>query len=291
MYEPYYGFSTKPFSLLPDPYFLYLSEKHRKVLNMMEYGIMNMNAGYTVITGEIGSGKTTLIRRLLKQTPLEYTLGVISNTHKAYGELLQWILMAFDLSYKRMEKAERYETFIDFLIENYTHEKRTVLIIDEAQNMTAEMLEELRTLSNVNVDNSQILQLILVGQPELRNTLQDPRLEQFAQRVTVSHHLQNLDRRETRDYIRHRIKLAGGDPTLFENQACLAVWYFSKGVPRLINAICDQALVYGYADEKPKIDIELIKDVMRDRHRIQTIHKKYSTGNEQKNKKPKLVHS
>ena len=291
MYEAYYGLTAKPFSLLPDPYFLYLSEKHRKVLNMMEYGIMNMNAGYTVITGEIGSGKTTLIRRLLKQTPVDYTLGVISNTHHAYGELLQWILMAFDLNYKGMEKAERYETFIDFLIENYTEDKRTVLIVDEAQNMTADMLEELRTLSNVNVDSSQILQLILVGQPELRNTLQDPCLEQFAQRVTVSHHLQNLDRKEAWAYIRHRIRVAGGDPAIFEDEACIAVWYFSKGIPRLINAICDQALIYGYADGKKKIDIELVKDVMRDRYRLKTDTKNKSKQNEHDNEKDELVHS
>lgn len=265
MYESFYGFSKKPFSLLPDPLFLYLSGKHRKVLTMMEFGIVNMNAGYTVITGDIGTGKTILIRRLLKQVGMDYTIGLINNTHKYYGDLLQWILLAFGLDYKGKGKAERFETLIGFLVDQYVADRRTILIIDEAQNMTPDMLEELRTLSNINDGDTEMLQLILVGQPELRTTLQSPELEQFAQRVTVSYHLQPLNKAEGVGYIRHRLKIAGGKPDIFDVEACVAVWYVSHGIPRLINTISDQALVYGFADKIPKIGLSIIKDVARDR--------------------------
>lgn len=264
MYESFYGFSEKPFSLLPDPAFLYLGRKHRMALTMLQYGLMN-NAGFTVITGEIGSGKTTLIRQLLDELEQDVTVGLITNTHESFGDLLQWVLMAYGLDYKGKEKVELYETFVQFVVEEYGHNRRTVLIIDEAQNLSPKTLEELRMLSNVNADKNQVLQMILVGQPELRTMLMLPSLKQFAQRVSVSHHLEALNSEETVKYIHHRIKVAGGDAAIFPAKSCSLIWYYSRGVPRVINSLCDTALVYGFAEQQREIDPDLIKDVVRDR--------------------------
>ena len=176
MYEAFYGFNEKPFSLLPDPGFLFLSSKHLQALSMMEYGLMNQ-AGFTVITGEIGSGKTTLVRQLLKQLELDHTttVGLVSNTHQSFGELLQWVLLAFKLEYRSKEKVELYETLANFIAREYNQGHRTVLIIDEAQNLGFEALEELRMLANINADKDQVLQLMLIGQPGLRRGKDFPR--------------------------------------------------------------------------------------------------------------------
>lgn len=265
MYEAFYGFREKPFSIIPDPSFLYFSPKHRMAFDLLEYGLMNQ-AGFNVITGEIGTGKTTLIRHLLSQMGPDVTVGLISNTHQSFGELLQWILFAFNLEYRGKEKVEMFHTFLDFLVQQYGQGKRAVLIVDEAQNMSAETLEELRMLSNVNADKDQVLQVILVGQAGLRDTLRRPDLEQFAQRIAVDYHLEALNQDETRTYIRHRIKFAGVDtPDLFDDAACDAVYEHSQGVPRLINLLCDTVLVYGFAEQKMVIDALLVHDAAADK--------------------------
>ena len=260
MYESFYNLREKPFTLLPDPGFLYLSDKHRMALTLLEYGLMNQ-AGFTVISGDIGTGKTTLIRHLLDNMDREHTVGLISNTHREFGELLQWILLAFNLDHSEMNKVEMYQRFIDFIIDEYAHNRRTVLIIGEAQNMAAETLEELRMLSNVNADKDQALQVILVGQRELRDTLRRPDLVQFAQRISVDYHLEPLSEPEVIGYIRHRVEIAGGNPELFNEDASRAIHRFSGGVPRLINQLCDNALVYGYAGQVQHIDSQLVNDV------------------------------
>jgi general secretion pathway protein A len=214
MYRAFYKLSEKPFTRLPDPGFLYMSEKHRMAATLLEYGLMNQ-AGFTVISGDIGAGKTTLIRHLLDNMDRDHTVGLISNTHHSFGELLQWILLAFNLEHAGMTKVEMYQRFVDFIIDEYAHNRSTVLIVDEAQNMSAETLEELRMLSNVNADKDQALQVILVGQNELRDTLRRPDLVQFAQRISVDYHLQPLSEDETAHYIRHRLKVAGGRPDIF----------------------------------------------------------------------------
>ena len=264
MYETFYNLKEKPFTLLPDPGFLYLSKRHRMALTMLEYGLMNQ-AGFTVISGDIGAGKTTLIRHLLNNMDCEHTVGLISNTHRSFGELLQWVLLAFNLEHRNMDKVEMYRRFVDFIIDEYAHNRRTVLIIDEAQNMEAETLEELRMLSNINADKDQSLQVILVGQRELRETLRRPDLVQFAQRISVDYHLEPLSEADTAGYIQHRLEVAGGGPDIFTPAACKAIYHFTGGVPRLINLLCDTALVYGYAEQKRRIDARLVADVAREK--------------------------
>ena len=264
MYESFYNLKEKPFTLLPDPGFLFMSKKHQMALTLLEYGLYD-HAGFTVISGEIGAGKTTLIRHMLNNMEHEYTVGLISNTHRSFGELLQWILLAFNLEHRDMNKVEMYQRFVDFIIGEYSQNRRTVLIVDEAQNMDAETLEELRMLSNVNADKDQSLQVILVGQRELRETLQRPDLVQFAQRITVDYHLEPLSEKETAGYIAHRMQVAGGDPQTFTPAACAAVHRFSGGVPRLINLLCDTALVYGFAEQNNRIDAQLVTDVAREK--------------------------
>ena len=264
MYEKFYGFRGKPFSLLPDPEFLYLSKKHRMALTLLEYGLMNQ-ASFSVITGDIGTGKTTLIRQLLNQMERDMVVGLISNTHPSFGDLLQWILLAFNLECHSKEKVDMYKTFMDFLIKQYAANRRSILIIDEAQNMSPQALEELRMLSNVNSDKDQVLQVILAGQPGLRDNLRDPRLEQFAQRIAVDYNLTPLNAEETREYIRHRLSVAGGSPDMFDDEACEAVFRYSGGIPRLVNLLCDTALVYGYAEQVPRIGAQTIEDVARDK--------------------------
>jgi type II secretory pathway predicted ATPase ExeA len=233
-------------------------------LTLLEYGLMSQ-AGFTVISGDIGTGKTTLIRHLLDNMDREHTVGLISNTHREFGELLQWILLAFNLDHANMNKVEMYQRFIDFIIDEYAHNRRTVLIVDEAQNMAAETLEELRMLSNINADKDQALQVVLVGQRELRDTLRRPDLVQFAQRISVDYHLQPLSEAEVVGYIRHRLEVAGASQELFDDAACRAVYRFSNGVPRLINLLCDTALVYGYAEQAAHIDSTLVRDVAREK--------------------------
>lgn len=265
MYESFYGFREKPFSILPDPGFLYFSPKHQMAFDMLEYGLVNQ-AGFNVITGEIGTGKTTLIRHLLDQMGADVTVGVITNTHRNFGDLMQWVLFAFRLDFKGRDKVEWYEMFVEFLIQQYSEGRRTLLIVDEAQNMTMDTLEELRMLTNLNADKDHLLHIILVGQAGLRDTLRRPELEQFAQRIAVNYHLEALDQSETCDYIAHRVNRArASDGEIFSPNACAAVYRHSGGVPRLINLICDTALVYGFAEQRERIGASLIEEVVRDK--------------------------
>jgi type II secretory pathway predicted ATPase ExeA len=264
MYEEFFNLKERPFSLRPDPSFLYMGKYHRQALTMLNYGLRS-EAGITVITGEVGSGKTTLIHHVLDRLDSDITVGLISNTHEAFGELLEWVLMAFGLEYKDRTKTELYEVFSNFLIEEYSKNRRTVLIIDEAQNFEAETLEELRMLSNINSGKHMVLQLVLVGQPELLETMRKPELRQLAQRVSVDYHIQRLKVRDTMDYIRYRIEHAGGDPEIFLRSACAVIHYYSRGIPRLINTLCDFALVYAYADEIRQIGAKMVLDVVKDK--------------------------
>ncbi|MFY9288194.1 MAG: AAA family ATPase [Alphaproteobacteria bacterium] len=265
MYESFYGLTGKPFSLLPDADFLFLSRRHRRAVNLLEYGIMTQ-AGFMVITGEIGAGKTTVIRRYLKSAGPEVTVGVITNSSVSLGRLLGWVATAFEIQTADQDPVTLYNAFIEFLLHQYSCGKRTVLILDEAQNLKADMLEELRMLSNVNNEKDQLLQIILVGQPELLDTLKRPDLRQFVQRIAVHCHLDPMTAGETACYIRHRLGVVGGAPALFNDAACAAVYFFTGGVPRLINLLCDQALMYAFSEDKKTVDYKTVAEVVADRN-------------------------
>ena len=265
MFEEYYGLNEKPFAVQPDPAFLFLSDKHKQTLSRLKYSMLN-RAGFTVITGGIGSGKTTLIRELMHNIEENIAVGLVSNVNfSSFTELLQWILYSFELDYKGKDKVSLFETFTDFVIENYSEGRRTVLIIDEAQNLDPEALEQLRMLLNINVDHHQVLQLILVGQLELQETLRRPELEQFVQRVEVDFTLEPLNMAETRQYVEHRLQVAGGGKDLFTADTYPAIWRSTSGIPRLINILCGMAITYGFADFKDHIDIDVINAVIEDK--------------------------
>lgn len=265
MYEDFYNFKELPFAVPPDPEYLFMSEKHKKALANLEYSIVNKSA-FSVITGEVGSGKTTLVRELMRKLGDEVEVGLVSNVNiSTFEELLQWILYAFELEYRDKEKVELFDIFTEFVIDTYAANKRVVLIIDEAQNLSANILEQLRMLSNINADKHKVLQLILVGQPNLWDILRKPDMVQFVQRIEIDYFLSSLDPDETRDYIQHRLKVAGGNPNIFNQDTYMDIWKCTKGVPRLINILCGMALVYGFADQKNNIDKEIIDLVIKEK--------------------------
>ncbi|CRI62955.1 putative OmpA/MotB domain protein [Thiocapsa sp. KS1] len=261
MYEAFFELREKPFSLLPDPGFLYLSQKHQEALTLLEYGLLNQ-AGFIILTGEIGSGKTTLMRYLLDRLDPDVTIGLISHTHQSLGDLMDWICQAFDIQAATNTKRDLHQAFVDFLIKQYAAGKRVLLIVDEAQNLGLDKLEELRLLSNINADKDLVLQLMLLGQPQLRDLLQRAELEQFVQRVAASYHLGPLDASETEHYIYHRILIAGGRYKIFDREACHAIHHYSKGVPRLINLLCDTALVYAYGASEKTVSAKAVDELI-----------------------------
>ena len=257
MYEEFYNFSERPFSLSPDPSFLYFGKSHLRAMNILEYGIAS-DAGITVISGEVGTGKTTLVRNLLDQLGDDVSVGLITNTQQSFGDLMKWVLLAYDINFDETDHIKLYQKFVEFITKEHRAGRRVILIIDEAQNLGIEALEDIRMLTNINVDKALVLQLILVGQPELIELLRKKELRQFAQRISADYFLEPLTFKETENYIEHRIAVAGGNEGLFAPTAFAAVYYHSGGVPRVINTICDMALVYGFADEAPKIRKEIV---------------------------------
>jgi general secretion pathway protein A len=266
MYESFFGLTQRPFTLRPDPSFLYLSNKHALALSMLEFGLTGQ-AGFVVVTGEIGSGKTTLIRHFLKRDDGQATIGVISNTHADFGDILQWVFQALNIETKSNSRSTRYKVFTDYLARQYAAGHQVVLIVDEGQNLSISALEELRLLSNIDIDPDHTLQIILMGQPELMEKLQRPELRQFAQRISVHYHLSPLTYQESCAYIRHRLGVAGATETIFDTWAMAAVYYFANGVPRVMNSICDMAMVYAYAAGEEIVDIDAVFSVIEDRER------------------------
>ncbi len=264
MYERYFGLRTKPFSLTPDPAFLYPSRQHAMAMTMLEYGLES-HAAFSLLTGDIGSGKTTLVRHLIRQLGDQVVVGLISNTHAQFKSIHSWAVSAFSIAPADDSEIAQYEALVDACVQNYAKGRRTLLIIDEAQNLSLEVLEELRLLSNVNSERDLVLQILLVGQPELRAKLALPELQQFAQRVSVDFHLKPLDSSEAHAYVRHRLEVAGRHATLFLPDAIEFVHARTGGVPRLMNQLCDFALVYAFADGRTTIDADLISQVLRDR--------------------------
>jgi type II secretory pathway predicted ATPase ExeA len=264
MYEAFYRLREKPFSILPDPDLIYWGRAHRMAFSMLEFGVLN-NAQFTVITGEVGSGKTTLVRHLLRRfDPRKINVGLISNTPRGRDELLQWIMMSLNLPFEGSIPA-LLKSFQDFLYNQRVNGRRTILIVDEAQNLDEGALEGMRMLSNINVDKVQFLQTILVGQPQLKDMLCRPELLQFAQRVSSDFHLKALVKDEVGEYIGFRLSAVGSREHLFTHEACTLIADASRGIPRMINILCDTALVYGYSTGAHHINRQLMQEVIEDK--------------------------
>ena len=264
LYSQHFGFSAKPFSLVPDPGFLFWSKNHGRAYAVLEYGLVSQ-APLTVVTGEVGAGKTTLIQALLQSVDANTTLGLISNAQGDRGDLLRWVLNALNVRPpEETDYVSLFQHFQNFLIEEYASGRHVVLIIDEAQNLGEEMLEELRMLTNLNTGNDVILQLVLACQPELRDLICRPSLRQFAQRVAATCHIDPFGREDTEAYIRHRLHLVGGTGEEFTPEAIRTIYDHSEGIPRIINKLCDMSLVYAATASQKQVDAETVREVLAD---------------------------
>jgi len=264
LYTGDFGFSERPFTLVPDPSFLFWSGQHKRAFSVLEFGLMS-RAPITLITGEIGSGKTTLLQKLLSQLDESVKVGLISNAQGGRGELLQWVLNALSVP---VDPSETYVTmfqkFQDFMISEYAEGRRVVLIIDEAQNLSTEGLEELRMLTNINANKDELIQLILVGQPELKEMVLSPNMRQLAQRVAASFHLQGMDEETVKGYIAHRLEVAGGTGKEFTPGACEEIFKATRGIPRLVNQLCEFAMLYAWSDETKEVTAKTVAKVLED---------------------------
>ncbi|MEM1007153.1 MAG: AAA family ATPase [Pseudomonadota bacterium] len=264
LYIEHFGLKARPFSLLPDPDFLFWSKAHSRAYAVLEYGIAT-RAPLTVVTGEVGTGKTTLIQALLRKLNPDIALGLISNAQGDRGDLLRWVLNALDVPLpERTDYVSLFQHFQDFVVQEYAAGRHVVLIIDEAQNLGADMLEELRMFTNINSGQDELLQIILAGQPELRDIITRPQLRQFAQRVTATCHIYPFDMRDTRAYIVHRLEQAGGTGSEFTLAAIREIFAESVGIPRMINKVCDLAMVYAAAGGKEKVGLDSLRELLRD---------------------------
>ena len=265
MYEQFYGLKEKPFEITPDPRFLYMSEQHREAYAHLTYAL-NESKGFTVITGEVGTGKTTLIQMLLARLDGHTRTAHLFNPKLSTRDFLKYICNDLGLKTEGLtSKGELLTVLHSFLLECYARKERVVLIIDEAQTLSPKLLEEVRLLTNLETPKTKLLQVILMGQPELDKILADQRFRQLKQRISVRYHLNPLNRDETKEYIEKRLKVAGArDCQLFDEGAVREIYKRSGGIPRLINVLCDNALVTGYVEEKRPIDKQVIRDVAKD---------------------------
>lgn len=270
LYSSVFNLKERPFTLLPDPDFLYWTRAHQRAFTVLEYGILS-RAPITVITGEVGVGKTTLLQHLLKSMDETARIGLISNAQGGRGELIRWALNALSVPHDHtLDYVGLFQTLQNFLIEEYSAGRHVVIVIDEAQNLSFEALEELRMLTNINSNKDELLQLVLIGQPELREMVERPELRQFAQRVTASFHLTGMDLAGTTAYIAHRMSHAGGTGQEFKPQAVALIHEAAKGIPRMVNKIADLCLIYAAAIERNVVTGRTAQEVLDDNMFIQT---------------------
>lgn len=264
MYKDFFGLKEKPFNVTADPNFLFFSKKHREAFEHLIYGIKEKK-GFLEITGEIGTGKTTLCRALLTQLDERARTAFILNSNLPEVQLLSAIAGDFGLLIKPKTKINILSELNRYLIEQLKLGYNVVLIIDEAQNLRAAQLEQIRLLSNLETDKEKLIQIILVGQPELRAKLDSPELEQLRQRIAVRYHILPLDRMETDPYIYHRLHVAGSDGNIkFDPDAISEIYEYSGGIPRLINLVCDRALLLGFVTETKNISMDMIKHAVEE---------------------------
>ena len=264
MYLEYYGLKQAPFDITPNPRFLFHSSKHREAFNHLLYGIRERK-GFVQLTGEVGAGKTTLCRALLEQLDSHFSTALILNPVLSSDELMKAIATEFGLNVKGRDRMETIAAIGEFLLKQIEQGKETVLIIDEAQNLTEDLLEQIRLLSNIETDDRKLLQIVLMGQPELRDRLNSPRLKQLRQRITVRYHLAALTRFEAAQYIQHRLHVSGarGAP-VFTPPAVWRVFNYSGGIPRLVNAVCDKALLASFVQRSDRITYALVGRAIRE---------------------------
>lgn len=264
LYTEHFGLSERPFSLVPDPDFLFWSPNHLRAYAMLEYGIFT-RAPITVITGDVGAGKTTLLQHLLRSVGDDVNIGLVSNAQGDRGDLLRWVLLALSLpALPGADYVDLFGQFQAYLISQYAAGHRTILIFDEAQNLPRESLEELRMMTNINSGKDDLLQLVLIGQPELRTMIHRPDLTQFAQRVAASFHLTAMTPQMVRAYIHHRMLVAGSESSIFSPAASDAICAATGGVPRLVNQLCDLSLVYAYSKNQKRVMRLSVEQVLED---------------------------
>ena len=255
-YLKHFQLDEQPFRLTPDPAFVYWSKQHARAKAYMESTIW-LADGFVVITGEIGSGKTTLLQSFLTELDDDVVYAVVSQTQLTTTQFLQSILTEFGFKPFDKDKVELLDMLNMFLIEQYSSGKKVLLIVDEAQNLSKKVLEEIRLLSGIETHKEKVLRIILAGQPELKRTLESPKLRQLVQRIRLQFHLGPLDRQECREYVEHRLSVAGrSNAGLFSDEAFELMHRYTGGIPRLINTLCDTALLCAFADEKSAVDVD-----------------------------------
>ena len=262
-YLDHFGLRERPFALAPDPEYLFWSPEHRGAYAMLDYGL-STRAPITLLTGEIGAGKTTLLHHFIDSLDEAVTIGMISNARPGVNDVMRRVCAALGLSAPEGSDGDPFGVIQDFLLAEHAAGNRVLLVIDEAQNLNRDALEDLRMLTNINAGRDEVLQLLLVGQPELRTMVRRPDLVQFAQRVAASYHLPRLDAASTAGYIAARIRHAGGKPDIFSRQAAELIHQATGGVPRLINQLCDLSLTYAYAGQLPMVKRDTVAQVLED---------------------------
>lgn len=263
MYTGFYNLRERPFEITPDPRFLYLSENHKEGLAHLEYAVKERR-GFTVITGEVGTGKTTLVQTLLGRLDGTTRTAYLFNPRMGPNDFLHYICEDLGVKGQTRSKAGALSELHKFLLECYRRKENVVLIVDEAQNLDRQLLEEVRLLTNLETAKNKLLQVILIGQPELNEVLNDSKTRALKQRIGLRYHIKPLSRDETREYIKVRLKRAGAiDTNLFTPKAIDLIYRYSKGIPRSINIVCDNALLSGYASDQKVIGEEIVEDVIR----------------------------